>query len=83
MQQAQAMFRGDAINATEQRAVLHVALRGSHIAKPPWGEYISQQVACELERVCIFAEKVRDGLKFDQWGVELGKKMAKDIEAFA
>jgi glucose-6-phosphate isomerase len=64
MPQAQAMFRGEPINATEQRAVLHVALRASHIPNPPWGQEISNQVASELERVSTFAEKVRDGLKF-------------------
>jgi len=38
MQQAQAMFKGEPINATEHRAVLHVALRGSHVPNPPWGK---------------------------------------------
>ena len=61
MAQAQAMFRGDPINTTEQRAVLHVALRGSHVPNPPWGQEISQQVASELARVCQFAEQVRAG----------------------
>ena len=44
-EQALAMFHGEAINQTENRAVLHVALRGSHVANPPWGEAISSQVA--------------------------------------
>lgn len=61
MQQAHAMFRGDAINSTEQRATLHVALRGSHIPNPPWDKEISNQVSEELQRVCAFAEKVREG----------------------
>lgn len=61
MDQAKAMFRGEPINATEQRAVLHVALRGSHVPNPPWGSDISKQVAHELLRVCMFAEKVREG----------------------
>jgi len=60
-EQALAMFQGQAINRTENRAVLHVALRGSHVAHPPWGEAISTQVAAELMRVCLFAEKVRSG----------------------
>jgi len=60
-EQALAMFHGEAINQTENRAVLHVALRGSHVANPPWGEAISSQVAGELLRVCLFAEKVRSG----------------------
>lgn len=61
MAQAQAMFRGESINATEQRAVLHVALRGSHLPNPPWGAAIAKQVSDELSRVCAFAEKVREG----------------------
>jgi glucose-6-phosphate isomerase len=61
MEQAKAMFRGDAINTTEQRAVLHVALRGSHVPNPPWGQSISKAVGHELLRVCVFAEKVREG----------------------
>ena len=65
MAQAEAMFRGDAINTTEQRAVLHVALRGSHVPNPPWGASISQQVGHELLRVCMFAEKVRT-----EWCIE-------------
>lgn len=60
-EQAQAMFRGELINHTEQRSVLHVALRGSHVPNPPWGLAISQAVAAELHRVCTFAEKVREG----------------------
>jgi glucose-6-phosphate isomerase len=61
MQQAQAMFKGEPINATEHRAVLHVALRGSHVPNPPWGQDISKQISEELHRVCTFAEKVREG----------------------
>ena len=59
--QAKAMFKGEHINATEDRAVLHVALRGSHVPNPPWGAAISKQVADELLRVCMFAERVREG----------------------
>lgn len=61
MAQAEAMFRGDLINTTEQRAVLHVALRGSHVPNPPWDASISKAVGHELLRVCMFAEKVREG----------------------
>ena len=60
-EQAMAMFQGQAINQTENRAVLHVALRGSHVPNPPWGEAVSAQVASELLRVCLFAEKIRSG----------------------
>ena len=59
--QAQALFRGEPVNATEGRAALHVALRGSHVPRPPWGNAISKLVAEELQRVCVFAERVREG----------------------
>lgn len=60
-EQARALFSGEPVNATERRAALHVALRGSHVPQPPWGSAISKQVADELRRVCAFAEKVREG----------------------
>ena len=59
--QLRAMFHGEAINTTEQRSVLHVALRGSHLSNPPWGESISSQVKTQLEKVFGFAEKMRAG----------------------
>jgi glucose-6-phosphate isomerase len=56
--QRDAMFRGDPINLTENRPVLHVALRGK---QGLWGEAISAEVARELDRVCTFADGVRSG----------------------
>ena len=56
----QAMWRGDAINATEGRAVLHVALRqpkGAGIG----GAEIEKLVLDERERMLSFAESVRSG----------------------
>jgi glucose-6-phosphate isomerase len=41
--------------------VLHVALRGGDEASPPWGAAISTQVRTELDRICAFAERVRNG----------------------
>ena len=58
-QQAQAMFRGECINTTEERPVLHVALRGSHVAEPTWGLDISDQIERELDRFLNFAQCVR------------------------
>lgn len=58
----EAMFRGDRINATEQRAVLHTALR-----KPATerlvveGEDVIAQVQDVLARMEVFAEQVRSG----------------------
>jgi glucose-6-phosphate isomerase len=59
--QREAMFAGEPINATEHRAVLHVALRGSQQTNPPWGQAIAQEVQTELARVCEFADQVRQG----------------------
>jgi glucose-6-phosphate isomerase len=56
----QAMWRGDAINATEGRAVLHVALRqpkGAGVG----GAEIEKLVLDERERMLSFAESVRSG----------------------
>lgn len=59
--QWQQLIRGEAVNQTERRPVLHVALRGGDQAHPPWGSAISQQVTQELNRVCAFAERLRCG----------------------
>ncbi|MBY0466984.1 MAG: glucose-6-phosphate isomerase, partial [Burkholderiales bacterium] len=95
--QRDAMFRGDTINTTEQRAVLHVALRGTPGAtgaQAPWGDAIQQQVQTELDRVCAFAAAVRSGqvrgstgLAFTDvvnigiGGSDLGPRMATDALA--
>ena len=57
-----AMFRGDTINVTEQRAVLHVALRaprGAVIAVD--GVNVVPLVHAVLDRMAGFAQRVRDG----------------------
>jgi glucose-6-phosphate isomerase len=59
--QLRAMLNAEAINTTEQRSVLHVALRGSHLINPPWGQAVSAQVKAQLDKVCNFAEKMRSG----------------------
>ena len=61
-ERAAAMFRGDAINTTEQRAVLHVALRapeGEHI----WvdGVDVVAEVHATLARMAHFCDAVRSG----------------------
>jgi len=61
LRQAQAMFKGDAINTTERRPVLHMALRGDHTASPPWGAAVSADVQHELTRFTDFAENLRAG----------------------
>jgi glucose-6-phosphate isomerase len=90
-QQREAMFRGDAINTTEKRPVLHVALRGQD---GPWGKAISTDVARELERMCSFADGVRIGsitghskepftdiVNIGIGGSDLGPRMAADALA--
>jgi glucose-6-phosphate isomerase len=57
-----AMFRGDKINVSEDRAVLHVALR----APRNWsvivdGEPVASQVHEVLDRMADFADRVRSG----------------------
>src|SRR5437870_7602893 len=84
-----AMFRGERINMTEGRAVLHVALRaprGTSIVVD--GENVVDQVHAVLDQMTDFANRVRSGawkghtarrMRNDQWGVELGKALAERI----
>jgi glucose-6-phosphate isomerase len=72
----EAMFRGERINATEDRAVLHVALRA------PLGERIEldgQDVVPEVHdviaRMAAFADKVRSGA----WTGHTGKRIANVV----
>ncbi|TSE25949.1 Glucose-6-phosphate isomerase [Tepidimonas sediminis] len=60
-EQAEALRRGAPVNATEGRAALHVALRGSHWADAPWGETINRAVRQELDRMLEAAERLRAG----------------------
>ena len=96
MAQAHAMFRGEKINRTEDRAVLHVALRGSEQADPPWGNEISAAVSAELNRYCSFAEQLRasackgfqgetitDVINLGIGGSDLGPRMATEALARA
>jgi glucose-6-phosphate isomerase len=57
-----AMFRGEKINVTEQRAVLHVALRApSEAAIVVDGENVVPKVHAVLDRMSDFAHRVRSG----------------------
>jgi glucose-6-phosphate isomerase len=65
-----AMFRGEKINATEHRAVLHVALRalkGASIMVD--GKNVVPQVHAVLDKMADFANRVRGG----QWKGHSGK----------
>ncbi len=57
-----AMFRGDKINVTEQRAVLHVALRAPRDQTLVVdGENVIPLVHAVLDRMAAFAEQIRSG----------------------
>ena len=67
-----AMFRGDRINVSENRAVLHVALRapqGASILVD--GQNVVPAVHHVLDRMSAFAERVRSG----DWKGHTGKRM--------
>jgi len=67
-----AMFRGDVINTTEQRSVLHVALRtpaGQHLVVD--GTDVVAEVQSVLERMASFADAVRSG----RWLGHTGKRI--------
>src|SRR5204862_4273308 len=67
-----AMFRGDKINVTEHRAVLHVALRaprGQSILVD--GKDVVPEVHAVLDRMADFATRVRDG----RWTGHTGKRI--------
>jgi glucose-6-phosphate isomerase len=65
-----AMFRGEKINVSEKRAVLHVALRaprGTSILVD--GENVVPEVHAVLDRMADFANRVRSGI----WNGHTGK----------
>ena len=67
-----AMFRGDKINVTEKRAVLHVALRaprGTTIRVD--GSDVVPEVHAVLDRMAAFSERVRSGA----WTGHTGKRI--------
>ncbi len=58
----EAMFRGDKINLTEDRAVLHTALRAPRTASIVVdGEDVVPAVHSVLDRMAVFADRVRRG----------------------
>jgi glucose-6-phosphate isomerase len=71
-QHIEAMFRGDKINITENRAVLHVALRapkGESIKVD--GEDVVPGVHAVLDKMAAFSDKVRSGA----WEGHTGKRI--------
>lgn len=72
--QAQAMFRGEKINTTEGRAVLHVALRNHFEDGTPIyvdGKDVMPDVKEVLARIAKFSEDVRTGV----WKGHTGKEI--------
>jgi glucose-6-phosphate isomerase len=71
-QRTEAMFRGEKINITENRAVLHVALRaprGTSIVVD--GENVVPQVHAVLDKMTAFCQRVRSG----DWTGHTGKRI--------
>jgi glucose-6-phosphate isomerase len=71
-----AMFRGDKINTSEKRAVLHVALRaprGASIVHD--GQNVVLEVHAVLDKMAAFAERVRTGA----WTGHTGKRIRNVI----
>jgi glucose-6-phosphate isomerase len=71
-----AMFRGDAINVTEHRSVLHVALRapkGESIVVD--GKDVVPEVHAVLDKMAGFSEKIRSG----EWKGHTGHRIRNII----
>jgi len=67
-----AMFRGEKINVTENRAVLHVALRAPRgVSIPVDGVDVVPQVHEVLDRMAAFCDRVRSGA----WKGHTGKRI--------
>src|ERR1700745_652446 len=71
-----AMFRGDKINITENRAVLHVALRAPTDASIIVdGENVVPEVHAVLDKMADFSNRVRSGA----WKGHTGKRIRNVI----
>src|SRR5712664_4854080 len=71
-----AMFRGEKINTTEKRAVLHVALRAPKDASIVVdGENVVPQVHTVLDKMADFSNRVRSG----EWKGHTGKRIRNVI----
>ena len=75
-QKIDAMFRGDKINITENRAVLHVALRAPGSQKILVDDVdVVHEVHAVLNKMCGFANRVRSG----EWKGATGKRIRNVI----
>jgi glucose-6-phosphate isomerase len=75
-ERVEAMFRGDAINVTENRAALHLALRspGGAVIDVA-GTNVVPQVQAVLDKMAAFSECVRSGA----WKGQTGKRIRNVI----
>jgi glucose-6-phosphate isomerase len=72
----EAMFRGEKINITENRAVLHIALRTPRSERILVdGVDVVPEVHAVLDRMAVFSEQVRSG----QWRGYTGKRIRSVI----
>lgn len=72
----EAMFRGDKINVSENRAVLHVALRAPRDASIMHdGRNVVPDVHAVLDKLAVFADQLRGGL----WKGHTGKRIRNVI----
>ena len=75
-ERADAMFRGDKINVTERRAVLHTALRAPRDAVIDVdGQNVVPEVHAVLDRMAAFSDRVRSG----DWKGYTGKRITTVI----
>jgi len=75
-ERANAMFRGEKINATENRAVLHVALRApANETIVVDGKNVVPEVHAVLDKMAGFANRVRSG----EWKGHSGKRIRNVI----
>ncbi len=67
------MFRGDKINVTENRAVLHVALRAPKASRPSssTAKTSCPQVHAVLDKMADFSDRIRSG----EWKGHTGKRI--------
>ncbi|CDJ31847.1 glucose-6-phosphate isomerase, putative [Eimeria mitis] len=62
VEKVQAMFKGEKINKTENRRVLHAALRAPRNTKLQIeGENITEEVYAVLDKIKLFSTQIRDG----------------------
>ena len=71
-----AMFRGEKINVSEKRAVLHVALRAprDEVIKTD-GKNVVPEVHAVLDKMAVFSDRVRSG----EWKGHTGKRIRNVI----